>query len=99
MLGAGHTRSVRRRGATGSRGNGLLWRGLFFSLAAIVIPANAAANDGAESSRASVPGGARSASVFGRFTKHVVVIYQENHSFDETLGRFCQDHHGRCDGY
>jgi phospholipase C len=31
--------------------------------------------------------------------KHVVVIYQENNSFDETLGRFCQLHAGRCDGY
>src|SRR4051812_30364749 len=30
---------------------------------------------------------------------HVVVIYQENHSFDETLGKFCQLHGGRCDGY
>jgi phospholipase C len=31
--------------------------------------------------------------------RHVVVIYQENHSFDETLGKFCQMHAGRCDGY
>src|ERR1700681_953821 len=31
--------------------------------------------------------------------KHVVVFYQENHSFDETLGRFCQVHKGRCNGY
>jgi phospholipase C len=29
--------------------------------------------------------------------KHVVVIYQENHSFDNVLGRFCVQS-GRCDG-
>jgi Phosphoesterase family len=40
-----------------------------------------------------------SGSGFGRYIKHVVVFYQENHSFDETLGRFCQEHHGRCDGF
>ena len=26
-------------------------------------------------------------------------MYQENHSFDETLGQFCKVHHNRCDGY
>src|SRR6187431_2210430 len=31
--------------------------------------------------------------------RHVVVVYQENHSFDDTLGKFCQVHAGRCDGY
>jgi len=31
--------------------------------------------------------------------KHVIVMYQENHSFDETLGDFCVVHKGRCDGY
>jgi len=31
--------------------------------------------------------------------QHVVVIYQENQSFDGTLGKFCQAHVGRCDGY
>jgi len=31
--------------------------------------------------------------------RHIVVLYQENHSFDETLGKFCQVHGGRCDGY
>lgn len=31
--------------------------------------------------------------------KHIVVVYQENHSFDETLGWFCQQNPGRCDGY
>jgi len=36
---------------------------------------------------------------FGRKIKHVVVIYQENHSFDETLGRLCEDLGGRCDGH
>ncbi len=31
--------------------------------------------------------------------KHVVVIFQENRSFDEVLGAFCFDHPHRCDGY
>jgi len=39
------------------------------------------------------------AGVFARYIKHVVVFYQENHSFDETLGRFCQLQAPRCDGY
>ncbi len=30
--------------------------------------------------------------------QHVVVIYQENHSFDETLGAYCVAHPGRCNG-
>jgi phospholipase C len=33
--------------------------------------------------------------------RHVVVIYQENHSFDEVLGKLCQETvngHPRCDG-
>ncbi|MBV8387840.1 MAG: hypothetical protein JO155_13690, partial [Acidimicrobiia bacterium] len=33
--------------------------------------------------------------------QHVVIIYQENHSFDETLGQICQDvvnSAPRCDG-
>jgi len=32
---------------------------------------------------------------------HIVVIYQENHSFDEVLGKLCQEQvngHNRCDG-
>jgi len=39
------------------------------------------------------------ASPLGKHIKHIVVIYQENHSFDETLGAFCTEHHNRCDGY
>src|SRR4051795_4566754 len=31
--------------------------------------------------------------------QHVVVIFQENRSFDEVLGAFCRDHGSRCDGY
>lgn len=31
--------------------------------------------------------------------KHVVVIYQENHSFDETLGAYCHTRKNSCDGY
>jgi phospholipase C len=30
--------------------------------------------------------------------QHVVVIFQENHSFDETLGDYCVVHTGRCNG-
>ena len=30
--------------------------------------------------------------------RHVVVIYQENRSFDEVLGAYCVQHH-RCNGY
>src|SRR3954454_21690280 len=33
--------------------------------------------------------------------RHLVVIYQENHSFDEVLGKLCQEQvngHNRCDG-
>src|SRR5215470_18320274 len=28
--------------------------------------------------------------------RHVVVIYLENHSFDNVLGFWCDDHRGRC---
>jgi phospholipase C len=31
--------------------------------------------------------------------KHVVVIYQENHSFDDVLGDVCQSRATRCNGY
>jgi phospholipase C len=31
--------------------------------------------------------------------QHVVVIYQENHSFDETLGVYCRTRTIRCDGF
>jgi len=31
--------------------------------------------------------------------KHVVVIYQENHTFDETLGAYCATRKTPCDGY
>src|SRR5262249_47594513 len=30
---------------------------------------------------------------------HIVVIFQENRSFDEVLGQMCTDNLGRCDGY
>lgn len=42
---------------------------------------------------------ARQQGVAGSPIKHVVVIFQENRSFDEVLGMFCQNHPGRCDGY
>lgn len=31
--------------------------------------------------------------------KHVVVIYQENHSYDEVLGALCQQRTNPCDGF
>jgi phospholipase C len=31
--------------------------------------------------------------------KHVVLIFQENHSFDETLGNYCSTRATPCDGY
>ncbi len=31
--------------------------------------------------------------------EHVIVFYQENHSFDEVLGEFCRRHNHRCDGH
>jgi phospholipase C len=31
--------------------------------------------------------------------KHVIVFYQENHSFDEVLGEFCRRNNHRCDGH
>jgi phospholipase C len=31
--------------------------------------------------------------------QHVVLIYQENHSFDETLGVYCRTRATRCDGF
>ena len=69
--------------------------GLVAGLAAGVVLTSAALGScGATSSTA-----AASAAGFGGRIKHVVVIYQENHSFDETLGKLCQDLHGRCDGY
>src|SRR5436189_5758383 len=50
---------------------------------------------------AATPRAAAAATTLGpaQHIQHVVVIYQENHSFDETLGAFCQAHAGRCDGY
>ena len=31
--------------------------------------------------------------------KHVIIFYQENHSFDEVLGEFCRRNNHRCDGH
>jgi phospholipase C len=39
------------------------------------------------------------ATVGPKVIKHVVVIYQENHTFDETLGRVCQVRIKPCDGH
>jgi phospholipase C len=68
---------------------------------AVVIAAGGrgrvAATSVASATRAN-PGATSQATPAGTI-RHVVVIYQENHSFDETLGKLCQLHAGRCDGY
>src|SRR3954471_23115131 len=47
----------------------------------------------------SAPGAASApAGPAGRI-RHVVLIYQENHSFDETLGAYCRTRRIRCNGY
>ncbi len=53
---------------------------------------------GADSGRVAATPEAHAFGAVGRI-KHVVVFYQENHSFDETLGKFCETNRGRCDGY
>src|SRR3954464_10091359 len=47
---------------------------------------------------ARLPRAAAAASPAGKI-KHVVVIMQENHSFDEVLGYWCTHPTHRCDGY
>jgi phospholipase C len=42
---------------------------------------------------------ARPAPQFTTPVQHIVVIYQENHSFDEVLGAFCRATPGRCNGF
>jgi phospholipase C len=41
---------------------------------------------------------ARSQGLLGSPIKHVVVIYQENHSFNDLLGKLCVDEGNRCTG-
>jgi phospholipase C len=46
--------------------------------------------------------GTEASGTFGPATsriKHVVIIYQENHSFDDLLGRLCERRVPTCDGY
>lgn len=64
---------------------------------ALNVSGRVGATSAAESATPESPAAA-SLSPAGKI-RHVVVIYQENHSFDETLGKFCQLHGGRCDGY
>src|ERR1043165_2461925 len=42
--------------------------------------------------------GSRAAEAAASPIQHVVVIYQENHSFDETLGVYCRTRAIRCNG-
>ncbi len=60
---------------------------------ALVVLAGATGGVGA------TPAAARTDAPSRDVIKHIVVLYQENHSFDETLGDFCQLHGNRCDGY
>ncbi len=62
-------------------------------LAAVACAGVVTTAHSAQSSRASIP----AAVPLGKI-KHVVVIYQENHTFDETLGAYCIAHPGRCNG-
>jgi phospholipase C len=53
----------------------------------------------ASSAQRSGPASAERRSVLaGSPIKHVVVIYQENHSFNDLLGKLCVQEHGRCLG-
>src|SRR5690348_6049560 len=65
-------------------------------LAALVLVAGALT--GISAVGPAVPGGAVAAAESSPIS-HVVVIYQENHSFDETLGSYCRTRAVRCDGY
>ncbi len=47
----------------------------------------------------SFPAAASVAAVGGTPIQHVVVIYQENHTFDETLGALCRVRTTPCDGF
>ena len=75
------------------------------ALIGVVVLAVAAVSGGGRVAATSVASAARANPVVAsqvspaRTIRHVVVIYQENHSFDETLGKLCQLHAGRCDGY
>jgi phospholipase C len=75
------------------------WRFLaaVVGLAAVTIALNAAASPHIARADA-VAASAAKPGPRGRI-KHIVVIYQENHSFDETLGYFCLHPRRRCDGY
>src|SRR5437660_8307733 len=48
----------------------------------------------------SLLGAARAGAAFPTPIRHVVVIYEENHSFDETLGYWCNTFTpARCNGF
>ncbi|HEY3832095.1 MAG TPA: alkaline phosphatase family protein [Acidimicrobiia bacterium] len=63
---------------------------------ALAIPLLLVSQQGAQPAGARA-GAARASAAFGKI-KHVVVIFQENRSFDEVLGDWCKTT-GRCDGY
>jgi phospholipase C len=64
-------------------------------LAAGLLAVGASSLSVAGAPAASLPSAATSDSPI----QHVVIIYQENHSFDDVLGVVCQARPGRCDGY
>ena len=59
----------------------------------LVTATNSVGSSGATSAQTGVVGGSLATSPI----RHVVVIYQENHSFDNVLGRYCVQN-ARCDG-
>jgi phospholipase C len=64
------------------------------ALGVMVLPLMAGVQaDGATTSSRSAIGSTTSP------IKHVVVIYQENHSFDDVLGQVCRQRAVRCNGY
>jgi phospholipase C len=91
---------MRSRGAseTDSRRRYGLVSVVIFGVLAVIGSGRVAATSGASPATDVSPSATAQPSPAG-LIRHVVVIYQENHSFDETLGKFCQLHAGRCDGY
>jgi phospholipase C len=68
-------------------------------VAAVVVALSATGQaQGAPSSGAAVGAGAGSVAASRSPIRHVVVIYQENHTFDETLGVYCHSRAISCDG-
>jgi hypothetical protein len=60
---------------------------------------SARASSGGSHATSGTSGGSDLAVTASRRIRHVVIVYQENHSFDNLLGLFCVQHSGRhCNG-